>query len=122
MKEVQYVGAHAIRMDEVALRWVVLCGVALLLLMASDVALADEASTAAKDALATSALGTALKNLVATLNGTIARSLAIIAVIGTGIAALTGRMEWSKAVVVVLGVGVIFSATALIDGLFPPAA
>lgn len=114
MKEVQYLGVHAIRMDEVALRWAVLCALALLLLMASDVAVAQTAT----DALATSSLGTALQNLVATLNGTIARSLAIIAVIGTGIAALTGRMEWSKAVVVVLGVGVIFSASTLIDNLF----
>ncbi len=116
MKEVQYVGVHASQRDEVALRWVVLCVVALMLFLASDAALAQTT-----DAFATSALGTALQNLVFTLNGTVARSLAIVAVIGTGIAALTGRMEWSKSMVVVLGVGLIFSATALINGLFPPA-
>lgn len=114
MKEVQYVGVHAIRTEEVAMRWVILCVVALLLLMASDLALAQTT-----DALSGStSLGKALQNLVATLNGSIARSLAIVAVIGMGIAALTGRVEWSRAVVVVLGVGLIFSATALIDGLF----
>jgi type IV secretion system protein VirB2 len=113
MKEVQYVGDHAIQRNEVAMRWVILCVLALLLLIASDVALAQTT-----DAFVGTKISTALKNLVATLNGTVARSLAIIAVIGTGIAALTGRMEWSKAVVVVLGVGVIFSATSLIDTLF----
>lgn len=111
MKEVQYVGMHAIRTG-VAMRWVMLCMLALLLLMASDVVLAQT------DAFVGTKISSALKGLVATLNGTVARSLAIIAVIGTGIAALTGRMEWSRAVVVVLGVGVIFSATTLIDTLF----
>ncbi len=114
MKMVHYVGMHAIQTEEVEMRWVVLCGLALLLWMVGDPALAQTT-----DALNNSDLGNALNNLVATLNGSIARSLAIIAVIGTGIAALTGRMEWSRAVVVVLGVGLIFSATALIEGLFP---
>ncbi len=113
MKEVQYVGVHAIRTEEVVMRWVILCVVALLLLMASDLALAQST-----DALGSSTLGTALQNLVTTLNGGVARSLAIVAVIGMGIAALTGRVEWSRAIVVVLGVGLIFSATTLIDGLF----
>lgn len=113
MKEVQCVGAHAIRVEEVAARWVILCVVALLFLMASSLANAQ-----AVDALSGSSLGVALQNLVATLNGGIARSLAIVAVIGMGIAALTGRTEWSRAIVVVLGVGLIFSASALIDGLF----
>lgn len=118
MKEVEYAGVHAIRTEEIAMRWVILCVLVLLLLMASDGALAQ----AATDAFVGTKISSALKNLVETLNGTVARSLAIIAVIGTGIAALTGKMEWSRAVVVVLGVGVIFSASSLIDSLFGIAA
>ncbi len=115
MKEVQYVGVHAIRTEEVVMRWVILCGVGLLLLMASDLALAAE------DPFATTQLAQGLDKLVQALNGGVARSLAVIAVIGSGIAALTGRMEWSRAVVVVLGVGVIFSAATVINQLFPAA-
>lgn len=113
MKEVQYVGVHAIRTQEVAMRCVVLCIVALLLLMVSDVALAQ-----GTDAFVGTKFSSAMKNLVATMNGTVARSLAGIAVMGVGFMALTARMEWSKGIVVVSGVGLIFSATALIDALF----
>lgn len=114
MKAVQYEGMQVIRTNEVAMRWLVLCVVGLLLLTASDMALAQA------DPFANTMLANGLQSLVQALNGTVARSLAIVAVIGTGIAALTGRMEWSRAVVVVLGVGVIFSAGVMINVLFPP--
>ena len=81
----------------------------------------DVASAAAGNATAFngSALANGLASLVSVLNGPVARSLAVLAVIGMGVMALTGRVEWSRAVVVVLGVGLIFSAGALIDLLFP---
>jgi type IV secretory pathway VirB2 component (pilin) len=97
-----------------AKRWVFLGVVGVLLWMACDVALAA-------DPFEKTALATALKNLTDALNGAVARSLAVVAVIGAGIMALTGRMEWSRAVVVVLGVGLIFSASAMIEALFPVA-
>ncbi len=100
-----------------AKRWVFLGVVAVLLWMMCDAALAAE--TVAADPFKDTALATALGKLTAALNGGIARSLAVVAVIGAGIMALTGRMEWSRAVVVVLGVGLIFSASAMIEALFP---
>lgn len=116
MRNFQCHGVGPVRFECSAQRLAVWLLVALLLFMFSDVAMAADPVTV--DAFSDSTLGTALENLVTTLNGTIARSLAIIAVIGMGIAALTGRVEWSRAIVVVLGVGIIFSAATLIDGLF----
>lgn len=89
------------------------------LFLASDLALAGAAT--GTTTFNGSALANGLSSLVGVLNGPVARSLAVLAVIGMGIMALTGRVEWSRAVVVVLGVGLIFSAGALIDLLFPPA-
>jgi type IV secretion system protein VirB2 len=116
MKELQCVGAHACVWEGRAVRLIVLCTVALLLLTAADMALAESAATA--DPFASTKLASALSNLTSALNGGVARSLAVLAVIGSGIAALTGRMEWSRAVVVILGVGLIFSASTIIDKLF----
>ncbi len=113
MWESRCLGGHPGRVEVSASRYVVWCGLALALLVVADPVLA-----VGVDAFNDSKLGMALSNLVSTLNGTIARSLAVIAVIGMGIAALTGRVEWSRAIVVVLGVGIIFSAATLIDALF----
>lgn len=115
MKEHLFDGVHSRRIEWRVGRLFVLCTIALLLFTAADMALAQT------DPFANTSLATALGNLTAALNGTIARSLAVLAVIGAGIAALTGRMEWSRAVVVILGVGLIFSASAMIDALFPVA-
>lgn len=111
MKELLRVGVHPRLMEGRALRLIVLCIFALVLFTAADMALAADAFSETK-------LATALTNLTTALNGGVARSLAVLAVIGSGIAALTGRMEWSRAVVVILGVGLIFSASTMIDKLF----
>jgi type IV secretion system protein VirB2 len=113
MRDFQCFGVGPVRFECSGRRLAVLFLVALVLFAFSDLAMAQTT-----DAFTDSKLGTALENLVYTLNGTIARSLAIIAVIGMGIAALTGRVEWSRAIVVVLGVGLIFSASTLIKALF----
>lgn len=117
MREFACFGVGPVRFECSGQRFAVLCVLALALFMFSDVAFAVAADTSV-DAFAGSSLAKALNSLVKTLNGTIARSLAIIAIIGMGIAALTGRVEWSRAIVVVLGVGIIFSAATLVDNLF----
>jgi type IV secretion system protein VirB2 len=116
MKELLCVGVHPRRIEWRVGRLFVLCTIALLLFTAADMALAQAAATT--DPFASTKLASALSNLTGALNGGVARSLAVLAVIGSGIAALTGRMEWSRAVVVILGVGLIFSASTIIDKLF----
>lgn len=113
MRDFQCFGVGPVRFECSGQRLAVLFLVMLALFTFSDLAFAQAA-----DPFAGTALATALTNLTGALNGAIARSLAIVAVIGMGIAALTGRVEWSRAIVVVLGVGLIFSAATMIDALF----
>lgn len=115
MREFACFGVGPVRFECSGQRFAVLCVLALALFMFSDVAFA------ADDPFAKTSLALGLGKLVDALNGAIARSLAVIAVIGMGIAALTGRVEWSRAIVVVLGVGLIFSAATMINELFPVA-
>lgn len=61
------------------------------------------------------ALAQGLQKLVDLLTGTVARMLAILAVIGFGIGALTGRVDWIKALLVIMAIGVIFSAEWLVN-------
>lgn len=58
-----------------------------------------------------------LNNLISLLNGGVARSLAVLSVIGFGIGALVGRLDWMKALTLVLAIGIVFSASAIV-GLF----
>lgn len=115
MREFACFGVGPVRIECSGQRFAVLCVLALVLFMFCDVAFA------ADDPFAKTSLALGLGKLVDALNGAIARSLAVIAVIGMGIAALTGRVEWSRAIVVVLGVGLIFSAAVMINALFPVA-
>lgn len=55
-----------------------------------------------------------LTTLIELVNGPVAKSLAILAVIGFGVAALSGKVEWTRAMIVVLGVGIVFSASTLV--------
>lgn len=114
MREFHGFGVGPVRFECSAQRLAVLFLVMLALFTFSDLAFA------ADDPFKDTALALALTRLTDALNGAIARSLAIVAVIGMGIAALTGRVEWSRAIVVVLGVGLIFSASTVIKALFPP--
>ncbi|WP_439590185.1 TrbC/VirB2 family protein [Hydrogenophaga sp.] len=117
MRDFQCFGVGPVRFECSGQRLAVMFLVALVLFAFSDLALAADPV----DPFANTDLAGALGRLVGALNGAIARSLAVIAVIGMGIAALTGRVEWSRAIVVVLGVGLIFSAAAMIEALFPTA-
>ena len=57
--------------------------------------------------------------LTSFLNGAIARTLAVLAVMGFGIGALSGRTDWIKALQVILAIGVIFTASTLVDSFIP---
>jgi|GEM_PF-6802987 type IV secretion system protein VirB2 len=118
MRDFQCFGVGQVRFECSGRRFGVLLALTLALLLFSGLALAQTTPPTTTDPFASTALATALTKLVAALNGGIARSLAVIAVIGMGIMALTGRVEWSRAIVVVLGVGLIFSASAMITALF----
>ncbi|MGX2042323.1 TrbC/VirB2 family protein (plasmid) [Methylocaldum sp. MU1018] len=72
--------------------------------------------TMSADALAAgNAIESGLQSLIDLLNGGVARSIAIIAVIGFGIGALTGRIDWTRALQVILAIGIIFGAATLVD-------
>ena len=49
------------------------------------------------------------------LNNVFLRTVAIVAIIVTGVMALTGRMEWQRFLYVLLGVVIIFGAAGIVD-------
>jgi type IV secretion system protein VirB2 len=59
----------------------------------------------------------ALNFVVQALQGTIARSAAIIAVVALGYLAIVGRISWFLAVSVVLGIALIFGAASIVDAV-----
>jgi len=81
---------------------------ALSLMMTADAAFAGVGG-------AGNAIANGLQALIDFLNGGVARSIAIIAVMGFGIGALTGRIDWTRALQVILSIGIIFSAAILVD-------
>lgn len=56
-----------------------------------------------------------LDGLIAFLNSGVMRSIAILAVIGTGIAAYLGRITWGLAGMIMGGMILTFGATSLVD-------
>jgi type IV secretion system protein VirB2 len=68
----------------------------------------------AQAAGAGTAIQTGLQNLINLLNGGVARSIAVIAVIGFGIGALTGRIDWTRALQVIIAIGIVFGAASLV--------
>lgn len=55
-----------------------------------------------------------LSQVLLFLNGGVARTIAVLAVMAFGIGALTGRVDWIKALQLVLAVGIIFSAATIV--------
>ena len=51
------------------------------------------------------------------LQGSLARSVAIIAVCFLGFMFLTGRMQWTIAFSIIIGIGIIFGAATLVDAM-----
>lgn len=56
-----------------------------------------------------------LQNIVDMLNGNVARLLAILAVIVTGIAWMFGYMDLRRAAYVVLGIAIVFGASEIVS-------
>ncbi|WP_254492439.1 TrbC/VirB2 family protein [Bartonella sp. B1099] len=59
----------------------------------------------------------ALQKIVDTLNGSIATSIATIAVAGIGLAWIAGYVEMRKAFFVCVGIGIIFGAAQIVSML-----
>lgn len=62
-------------------------------------------------------INNALLWLQGTLLGTVATTVAVMAVAGIGFGMLTGRMNWRFGATVIIGIFIIFGATALVSGL-----
>jgi type IV secretion system protein VirB2 len=55
--------------------------------------------------------------LQGTLLGTVATTIAVIAVAAVGFMMLTGRLDWRRGAVVVLGCFVLFGAASIVAGI-----
>jgi type IV secretion system protein VirB2 len=89
--------------------------VAKVLLLASAGALViPEIAVAAPWDAAVTAVG-------ATLQGTLGKTIAIVAVIALGLMAMAGKLEWGHAIKVVVGVVIMFSAGQIINWVAPDA-
>lgn len=53
--------------------------------------------------------------VIAIFTGGLARSIAILAVIGCGVGAAIGRLQWSWAISIIVGIVLIFGATSIVD-------
>jgi type IV secretion system protein VirB2 len=53
--------------------------------------------------------------VVQVLTGTLAKSLAVVAVAACGYLAMTGRMMWGFFLSVFVGIGIVFGAATLVD-------
>jgi len=62
-------------------------------------------------------INNALLWLQGTLLGTVATTIAVMAVAGIGFGMLTGRMNWRFGATVIIGIFIIFGSTALVSGL-----
>lgn len=82
------------------------CGLALAAL-SSDAALAQQFQP----------IGNAFSAVLSFLQGTVATTVATIAVIAAGFAALTGRIPWFWFFGIVVGVALIFGASSIITSL-----
>jgi type IV secretion system protein VirB2 len=84
-----------------------------LTLLATSIALAPELAYAQSAA----PVEGILEWFVGVLQGSVARSLAIIAVCFLGFLFLTGRMAWQGAISIVIGIAIIFGAAELVDAM-----
>jgi type IV secretion system protein VirB2 len=59
----------------------------------------------------------ALSWIQGTLLGTLATTVAVIAVAIVGLMMLTGRIEWRRGITVVIGAFIVFGAVAIVEGM-----
>lgn len=86
---------------------------ALALLVAPSAALAQQAV----DPQGSGPIVAALSWLQGTLLGTVATTVAVMAVAAIGFMMLTGRMNWRFGVTVIIGVFILFGASAIVAGI-----
>ena len=85
----------------------ILSNILLLLVIGAAAALPETALAAPWDSTATQILGI--------FTGGLTRTLAIIAVIASGIAAIAGKLSWDWAIKIVVGIVLIFGSAAIVD-------
>ncbi len=71
----------------------------------------------AADPAGSGPINNALLWLQGTLLGTVATTVAVMAVAGIGFGMLTGRMNWRFGATVIIGIFIIFGSTALVSGI-----
>lgn len=86
---------------------------ALALLFSPSAAFAQQAA----DPQGSGPIVAALAWLQGTLLGTVATTVAVMAVAAIGFMMLTGRMNWRFGVTVILGVFILFGATTIVAGI-----
>jgi type IV secretion system protein VirB2 len=75
------------------------------------------AQTAAADPQGAGPVVNALAWLQGTLLGTVATTVAVMAVAAIGFMMLTGRMNWRFGATVIIGVFILFGATTIVAGI-----
>jgi type IV secretion system protein VirB2 len=63
----------------------------------------------------------AIGAVAGTLQGTLGKGIAIVAVIALGLMAMAGKLEWMTAIKVVIGIVIMFSASQIINWIAPNA-
>ncbi len=86
---------------------------ALTLALAHGAAMAQSAAAPA----GSGPINNALLWLQGTLMGTVATTIAVMAVAAVGFGMLTGRMNWRYGATVIIGVFVIFGAATIVGGI-----
>ena len=86
---------------------------ALALLLSPTAAFAQQAG----DPQGSGPIVAALAWLQGTLLGTVATTVAVMAVAAVGFMMLTGRMNWRFGVTVIVGVFILFGATTIVAGI-----
>ncbi|TNE56365.1 MAG: type VI secretion protein [Sphingomonadales bacterium] len=86
---------------------------ALALLLSPTAAFAQQAA----DPQGSGPIVAALAWLQGTLLGTVATTVAVMAVAAIGFMMLTGRMNWRFGVTVIVGVFILFGATTIVAGI-----
>ncbi|QIG53492.1 type VI secretion protein [Altererythrobacter sp. BO-6] len=86
---------------------------ALAMLAAPSAAMAQQAA----DPQGSGPVVAALAWLQGTLLGTVATTVAVMAVAAIGFMMLTGRMNWRFGVTVIIGVFILFGATTIVAGI-----
>lgn len=84
--------------------------------------LAPSAAWAQADPQGSGPIANALLWLQGTLLGTVATTVAVMAVAAIGFMMLTGRMNWRFGATVIIGVFILFGASAIVAGIQSAAA